>query len=119
VPQLRHPFFLLAVSILFNVAGQLLLKRAAMAGSGAGAAITRSFISPWFVLGVGSLGTSMLLWVQVLRKMPISLAHPITGIVFVLVPLASHFLWAESLPPTRLLGIAVIVFGVFLVARGG
>jgi undecaprenyl phosphate-alpha-L-ara4N flippase subunit ArnE len=108
---------LLAVSILFNVAGQLLLKRAAMAGTGA--AITRSFFSPWFVLGVGSLGTSMLLWVQVLRKMPISLAHPITGIVFVLVPLASHFLWGESLPPTRLLGIAVIVFGVFLVARGG
>ena len=42
-----------------------------------------------------------------------------TGVVFILVPLASHFLWGESLPPTRLLGIAVIVFGVFLVARGG
>jgi undecaprenyl phosphate-alpha-L-ara4N flippase subunit ArnE len=109
---------LLAVAIAFNAAGQLLLKRAAMAGGAVGA-IQRAFLSPWFLVGVSSLGLSMLLWVQVLRKVPLTIAHPLTGTVFVIVPLASHYLWGEPLPPTRVLGVLVILAGMVLVARGG
>jgi multidrug transporter EmrE-like cation transporter len=111
-------YVLLAVAIAFNVAGQLLLKRAAMAGGGAGGGFMKAFLSPYLFAGVASLGTSMLLWVQVLRKVPLTVAHPFTGLVFVVVPVISHFLWEEPLPTTRLLGISVILCGVILVARG-
>ncbi|MCC6558266.1 MAG: EamA family transporter [Polyangiaceae bacterium] len=111
-------YVLLAVAIALNVAGQLLLKRAAMAGAGAGVSPLKAFMSPYLCAGVASLGASMLLWVQVLRKVPLTLAHPITGLVFVVVPVASHFLWGEELPATRIVGILIIIFGVILVARG-
>ena len=112
-------YVLLVVSILLNVAGQLFLKRAAMAGSAPGAAAHKSFLSVWFIGGAGSLGASMLLWVLVLRALPLTLVHPFTGVVFILVPLASHWIWAEPLPRTRILGICIIIAGIYLVARSG
>lgn len=113
----------LVVAILFNVSGQLLLKRASMVSSAgatsAAASMARLLFSPWFLGGAASLGLSAVLWVGVLKKVPLTIAHPLTGVVFILVPVASHFLWDEPLPPLRLLGIFVIIVGVFLVARAG
>lgn len=113
-------YALLAIAIFLNVAGQLLLKRAAMVGgsSQAEGAALQSFLSPWFFGGCGSLGASMLLWVIVLRRLPLTLAHPMTGVVYILVPVVSHVLWNEPLPAIRVAGISVIIFGVYLVARG-
>jgi undecaprenyl phosphate-alpha-L-ara4N flippase subunit ArnE len=112
-----NSFVLLAISIAFNVMGQLLLKRATI-GQVAGAAARDVFLSPWFLAGVSGLGLSMLLWVQVLRKVPLTVAHPISGVVFAIVPVASHLLWREPLSTTRVVGIVVIVTGIALVARG-
>ena len=115
----RVGYLRLAVTILLNMAGQLLLKRTAMAGGGPDAAIYKPFLSGWFVTGVTCLGLSSVLWVTVLKKMPLTLAHPLTAIVFILVPIGSHLLWSEPLPLTRVLGIFVIVLGVIVVARAG
>ena len=67
--------------------------------------------------GAVAMGVSMLAWVQVLRKLPLTIAHPITGAIFVMVPLASHVLWNEPLPMRRVLGIAIIGAGIVVVAR--
>lgn len=109
----------LVLAIILNVAGQLLFKRAAMSSAAPDAPAHKAILSPWFIGGAGSLGASMLLWVLVLRKLPLTLAHPITGAVFILVPLASHLLWKEPLPRTRLLGILVIIAGIYFVAQSG
>jgi len=110
-------FGLLAIALGFNVIGQLMLKRASLAG-GAGVMPLDIFLSGWFVGGGASLGISMVLWVQVLRRLPLTIAHPISGAVFFIIPVASHFLWDEPMPPVRLLGILIIVIGIALVARG-
>lgn len=108
----------LALYIFLNTTGQLLLKRTSMTGGGPDAAIYRPFLSGWFVFGVACLGASSLLWVTVLKRLPLTLAHPLTAISFILVPVGSHLLWQESLPLTRVLGILVIISGICLVARG-
>ena len=112
-----NSFVLLAVAIVFNAAGQLLLKRATM-GQEAGAIAGGVFFSGWFLAGVATLGASMLMWVQVLRKVPLTIAHPLSGAAFLIVPLASHLFWREPLSTMRLVGIFVIVLGIALVARG-
>jgi multidrug transporter EmrE-like cation transporter len=110
---------LLAVSIVFNALGQLLLKRAAVDGGAGDPSAQRAFLNPWFLGGMSSLGLSMLLWVLVLRKMPLTLAHPVaTGCAFVMVPTVSHLLWNEPLSALRVTGLAVIAAGVLIVARG-
>lgn len=110
-------FVLLAVAIAFNAIGQLMLKRSTI-GHEAGAVALDVFLSGWFIGGGVSLCVSMLLWVQVLRRVPLTVAHPLTGAVFLIIPIASHFLWREPLGSLRMIGIVVIVFGIALVARG-
>ena len=112
-----NSFVLLAVAIAFNAAGQLLLKRATI-GHEAGAMAREVLFSGWFLVGGASLGLSMLLWLQVLRKVPLTIAHPLSGAAFVIVPIASHLFWREPLSTTRIVGILVIVMGIALVARG-
>ena len=107
----------LAMTILSNMAGQLLLKRAAMVVGSSGGPVYRPFLSVWFMLGVACLGLSSVLWVTVLKKLPLTIAHPITGIVFILVPILSHVLWGEPLPPARIAGIGIVIAGICLVAR--
>lgn len=107
----------LVLTILTNMTGQLLLKRTAMAGGGPGAPIHKAFLSGWLILGVSCLALSSVLWVTVLKKLPLTIAHPITGIVFILVPVASNVLWNEPLPLSRIIGIAVVFAGIWLVAR--
>jgi undecaprenyl phosphate-alpha-L-ara4N flippase subunit ArnE len=110
---------LLVCSILFNAAGQLLLKRAAIDGGAGDPSAQRAFLNPWFLAGTSSLGVSMLFWVLVLRKMPLTLAHPVaTCCAIVMVPTVSHLIWNEPLGPLRIVGIAVIAAGVIIVARG-
>ncbi len=109
----------LILALLLNTAGQLFFKRAAMSGSAEGAPAHRAHFSGWFLAGAGSLVTSMLLWVLVLRTLPLTLVYPFTGVNFIVVPLASHWLWKEPLPRMRLVGIFVILVGVCLVARPG
>ena len=110
-------YVLLAVAIAFNATGQLLLKRAALGQ--AGTAVARDvFFSGWFFGGGMSLAIAMVLWVQVLRRLPLTIAHPLSGAVFMMVPIASHLLWREPLTTTRVIGIGVIVLGIALVARG-
>ena len=110
-------FLLLAVAIAFNAMGQLMLKRATI-GHPIGAVARDVFLSPWFFGGGASLSAAMVLWVMVLRRVPLTVAHPLTGAVFLIVPVASHFLWRESLTTMRLVGIVIIVLGIALVARG-
>jgi undecaprenyl phosphate-alpha-L-ara4N flippase subunit ArnE len=112
-------YFQLILALLLNIAGQLLFKRAAMSGSAKGAHALKAHLSGWFVAGAGSLVTSMLFWVLVLRTLPLTLVYPFTGVNFIVVPLASHWLWKEPLPRMRLVGIFVILVGVALVARPG
>jgi undecaprenyl phosphate-alpha-L-ara4N flippase subunit ArnE len=107
----------IVVGILLNVTGQLLMKRAAISGGALEGGAQRAILSGWFIAGGVSLGVSMLAWVQVLRKLPLTIAHPITGAIFVMVPLASHVLWNEPLPMRRVLGIAIIGAGIVVVAR--
>jgi undecaprenyl phosphate-alpha-L-ara4N flippase subunit ArnE len=109
----------IVLGIFLNVAGQLLMKSAAIAGGIAEGGAQRAIFSGWFIAGGASLGLSMLAWVQVLRKLPLTVAHPLTGAIFVMVPVASHFIWNEPLNSKRLIGILVIGVGIVIVARAG
>ena len=57
------------------------------------------------------------LWVLVLRAVPLSIAFPLYALVFLLVPLAAQVFLGEPLTLNTLIGGAIIVVGVFVAAR--
>ena len=106
---------MLAVSILFNVAGNLLVKKFSA---------TTEIRSIWdylavpFVLGIGAFGLGVIFYGRALRDIPIVLAYPIqVGACILVIALFAVSVFGEKLSPPDLLGIALVVSGIALLSR--
>lgn len=78
--------------------------------------VVAMFSDPWIWSGFCAVGLGTISWMLVLRRADLSLAYPATALVFVLVPIGAHVLLGEALPLMRIVGLALVVFGVALVA---
>jgi drug/metabolite transporter (DMT)-like permease len=105
--------------VLMIAGGQLLLKSAAERWHVVGWswATVASFLSPVMLLALAVYGIATLLWVYVLRTVPLGAAYAMFSLAFIIVPLLSHFLLGERLAGNTLLGGAIIVLGVIIAVR--
>ena len=72
----------------------------------------------WLALGLVCYGSSMILWIWVLVRLPLSVAYPLLSISYVMVYLAATSMpaWGEIATAQRSAGILFIVLGVALVS---
>ena len=117
--SLTHFVQLVGFSVLLSV-GQLLLKRAALqvADETALAAILKLSFSPTLWVALILYGVATVLWILILRTVPLSLAYPFVALGFVLLPLLSWWLYDEKLGMSLLAGTGLIVCGVLVVTLG-
>ena len=117
-------FSLVLAGVLLNATAQLLLK----AGTNAVGAFsfslanvvpigTRLAASPYIAGGLACYVVSVVVWILALSRVPVSVAYPMLSIGYIVNALAAWVLFGESLGAQKLVGIAFIVAGVFLVAR--
>ena len=115
---------LIMSGVLLNAAAQLLLK----AGTNAVGHFEFSAqnivpvgmklaFEPHIVGGVACYVVSLVVWILGLSRVEVSIAYPMLSIGYVLNAVAAWYLFGESLTAQKLVGIAFIVLGVFLVAR--
>ena len=69
---------------------------------------------PLVVTGMLFYFFSTVIWLYSLSRVPLNRAYPYTAINFVLVILASYFLFSETIPFNRFLGVGIIVCGVLV-----
>jgi multidrug transporter EmrE-like cation transporter len=62
-------------------------------------------------------GTSLCVWLAALAKAPVSTAYPMLSLGYVVVTWVSVTWMGESLSVPKVVGIALICGGVFLVSR--
>ena len=117
-------FGLVSVAVLLGVAAQLLLKagtnavgRFAFSLDNAGPVSLQLALEPRILAGTGCYALSLVLWVMALTRTEVSLMYPMVSIGFALNALLAWWLLGEALNAQRLIGIAVIMLGVWLVAR--
>jgi len=77
--------------------------------------VLRVLLEPHIFVGLAVFVASMLIWLVVISNMELSRAYPMISISYVIVTLLSRFLLHESLPATRIAGIAVILVGVVMI----
>ncbi len=117
-------FGLVLTGVLLNAGAQLLLK----AGTNAvghfeftGANLVpvgwRLASEPHIVGGIACYVISVVVWILALSRTEVSIAYPMLSIGYVVNALAAWWLFGEAVTPVRLLGIGVIILGVFIVAR--
>ena len=107
--QVRANNIIILVPLLLMVFGQLMFKL----GSGDG-----GFFNIFVVIGYLALLTRSAIWIAVLRRLPLSFAYPVMSLSFVLVLLASNYLFNEALTVPRIIGSVLIIAGVFSIYRG-
>ncbi len=111
---------LLCASIVLSAAGQLAMKAGMIAlHGGHGGAIETAV---WWTLGgLTAYGCSMLVWLGVLVRYPLSYAYPLLGLSYALVYVgATHWsVLMEPATPLRTAGTALIIAGVALVSASG
>lgn len=117
-------FGLILFGVLLNAVAQLLLK--------AGMNNIGHFVFTWsnilpigfktftnfhVIAGLGCYVFSVVVWLVVLSRVEVSYAYPMLSIGYIVNAIAAYYLFGEALSVTRILGISVIILGVFLIAK--
>ena len=71
--------------------------------------------SSWYWAGIFTLAIQALCWIQTLKSCELSLAYPMTSLVFGLNLAGAAWFFGEEIELTHLIGISCIMGGVFLV----
>ena len=117
-------FSLLLTGVLLNAGAQLLLK--AGTNSVGVFEFSRDNIIPvgWKLAtephimgGLGCYVISVVVWIMALSRVEVSIAYPLLSIGYVVNAITAYYLFGEAVTPMRLTGIAIIIVGVWIVAR--
>jgi drug/metabolite transporter (DMT)-like permease len=117
----RNPWFLFVLNIIGVVVYELLLK--------AGASATADLANDWMWMGITALTSpltwmailviivDLMIWLYILKYIPLSIAFPLSRTVDVLVPISCWLILKEAISPLRWCGIALVIIGLVIVAK--
>jgi drug/metabolite transporter (DMT)-like permease len=112
------------IALLFGYAsgmagGQLLFKAAALryaADAPLGERLLSLVQNAYFLAAIVLYGGLTVLWVWLLTFTPLSRAYPFVALAFAITPLLGGLVFGEAITTRLLLGIALILCGLLLVA---
>ena len=117
-------WILVVAGVLLNAAAQLMLKAATRATgpiapnwSGMTEATPQMLTQLGWWGGLACYAASVLIWVIALSRAPVSVIYPMLSIGYILNAIGATFLFGETLSETKILGIAVIIAGVWILTR--
>ena len=117
----RSVWKVLLLAVALDVAAQLCWKAAADAAPPSAGALDSLAAAAVHPLGLALpvlFALQFFNWVTVLSRTDLSFAQPITALSYVPVAGLAALLFHESLPPWRVLGIGLILCGVWVISMG-
>lgn len=101
---------LIIVASCLTCAGNLCIKQARIQGEGV--------FSPFFLLGLFLFTLNMLAFSKALEGLPLSAAYPVfSGLGFILVAIASIFIFEESISLRQWVGMGLVLSGLFCIVN--
>ena len=115
------PWTQLAICVLLATASEIFLKLGATATADPGDPWSWTGLtglrSGWIWWGILASVISLFNWLATIRKLPLTIAFPVGNAVHILVPLSSWILLDEAISGRRWAGIALVLLGLFIVAK--
>ncbi len=103
---------LLATPLLIAM-GQVLFKLASQStGTFSLASLMMLAINPVFIAALALYGFGTVVWIYVLRSVPLTLAYSFMGLTFCFVPLLAQLFFGEPLQMRYLIGTMLILAGL-------
>jgi multidrug transporter EmrE-like cation transporter len=117
-------FALVLTGVLLNAVAQLLLKAGTNAvgqfefsAANAVPVGLKLALEPHILGGLACYVVSVVVWIMALSRVEVSVAYPMLSIGYIVNALAAWYLFGEAVTPLRLVGIGIIIVGVYVVAR--
>ena len=116
-----NPWFQFVLNIIGVVIYELLLKAGATASADPGLRWSwlgvNALASPLTWLAIVVIIVDLVIWLYILKFIPLSIAFPLSRTVDVLVPISCWLILKEMISPLRWCGIALVIIGLIIVAK--
>lgn len=73
--------------------------------------------NPYVVGGLTCYVVSVAFWLLALSRVDVGFAYPLLSVGYIVTAVAAYYVFGEPLTTIRIAGIAVIMIGVFMIAR--
>jgi undecaprenyl phosphate-alpha-L-ara4N flippase subunit ArnE len=113
-------WLVLMIVVFFGTTANVSLKYGLHISSpvkGGSTSILNLLLSRYFLIWFICYTLMTILWLYVLRTIPLSQAFPVLGLMYALIPIASHYLLKEQVIFSQWLGISIIITGVIMVVN--
>lgn len=117
-------FSLILTGVMLNAVAQLALKASVKDMGAIGLGITSSVpaffklaFEPFLWVGLFCYGFSVIIWILALSRVDVSIAYPMLSLGYVVNAIAAWQLFGEVMNPARIVGIGIILIGVYILAR--
>jgi undecaprenyl phosphate-alpha-L-ara4N flippase subunit ArnE len=70
-----------------------------------------------FILSVVLFAGGVFFWLYALARIDLSLAYPTVSSSYIVIAVASLLLFNEKIPPTRWVGMGIIIVGIIVMYR--
>lgn len=109
---------LASICVVTMSLSQLLFKRAGVEWQLANTLLSsRTLLFTWAAFVVS--GAAMLLWISLLRHVPLSRAHAFMALSFFIVPVSSYLVFQEALSIGYVAGLILVLSGLGVIVRFG
>ena len=112
-PHVRYVMLTLFAVLL--ALGQALFKRAAL--ESVDRPMPFGLVTWWMVAALVLYAVATVLWVWILRSVPLSEAYPFAALGFVIVPLLASWMFGEVLDGRYVVGVVLIITGIAVTCR--
>lgn len=110
--------------VTLNAVAQILLKMA-VSQRGAIALRPRALLqtgyhlaqNPWLLAGLACYVVSLAVWLIALSRVSVNVAYPMLSLGYVMTAVLAWIFFGERLSLVQILGIGVIILGVYLLTR--
>jgi len=117
-------FALVLTGVLLNAVAQLALK-ASVSDTGIISLDMQSLLSSagslatnlWLWLGLICYAISVVVWILALSRVDVSIAYPMLSIGYIVNAVAAWHLFDEPMNLGKVVGIGIIIVGVYILAR--
>ena len=117
-------FALVFTGVMLNAAAQLMLKAGVrhmgviqLSPATIFSAGLKLALEPYILGGLCCYAISVVVWILALSRVQVSIAYPMLSLGYVVTAFAAWAFMGEAVGAMRMTGIAVIIVGVYLVAR--
>ncbi|NOV00271.1 EamA family transporter [Paenibacillus planticolens] len=113
-------YLLILISILLSSFGQIFMKNGAnqlILYNGKLKILVHLITNVSIISGLFLYGLSTIIWIVALSRTQLSIAYPMVSFSYIIIAIASYFIFNEPLNAQKIIGLLIIVIGVIFISK--